>query len=149
MALAIQLNGFSEHLGRAVHNLASDQLMVALSNVAPAAEDTPPNVLTANCFLTNVSQIANIGNAAGLDVNTVSFDQVGGVADLAISAISVTASAGTVGPFRYIYLYNSTAAGDPLVTCHDNLQEVTLLQGQVFSASMDNVDGNLVSVRFV
>ena len=42
MAAFTKLNGFVEHKNHGVHNLSSDQLVVALSNTAPGSESTPP-----------------------------------------------------------------------------------------------------------
>ena len=47
MAVFNKLNGFVEHLAEGVHDLGSDQLVLALSNVAPSAETTVPTTTTA------------------------------------------------------------------------------------------------------
>ena len=57
MAVFNKLNGFVEHLAEGVHDLGSNQLVLALSNVAPGAESTAPTSSTnANCILGNVTQ---------------------------------------------------------------------------------------------
>jgi hypothetical protein len=43
----------------------------------------------------------------------------------------MTAS-GAVGPFRYVIVYNDTAANDPLICFFDYASEVTLASGDTF-----------------
>ena len=43
----------------------------------------------------------------------------------------MTAS-GAVGPFRYVIVYNDTAANDPLICYFDYGSEVTLASGDTF-----------------
>ena len=77
MAVFNKLNGFVEHLSEGVHNLGSDQLKLALSNVAPTAETSPPTQSTANCVLANVTQITYTGLST-TDVTTTSSAQTAG-----------------------------------------------------------------------
>ena len=45
--------------------------------------------------------------------------------------LTMTAS-GSVGPFRYVIVYNDTAASDPLICYFDYSSEVTLASGDTF-----------------
>jgi hypothetical protein len=103
-----KFNAFVQDLGRKVHNLNSDVLKVVLSNTA---------VLATNAVLADITQIAaaNGYSAGGTTMTGTSFTQTGGVAKLAGSNVVFTASGGSMGPLRYAVLYNSTAAGGPLI----------------------------------
>ena len=114
MAVFNKLNGFVEHLSEGVHNLGSDQLVLALSNVAPASETTPPSSTTAGCVLANVTQISYTGLSTR-DLTTTSSAQSSGTYRLVLDDLTLS-STGTVGPFRYIYLYNTTPTQVPTVS---------------------------------
>jgi hypothetical protein len=49
--------------------------------------------------------------------------------------VVITASGGTVGPFRYVVLYNDTptSPADPLIGWWDHGSEVTLVDEQAFT----------------
>lgn len=129
MATFTKLNGFVEHLAEGVHNLGSNQLAVALSNTAPGSEGTPPTGSTAACILANVTQISYT-NLSSRNVTTTSSAQSGGTYTLALQDLVLTAS-GSVGPFRYVYLYNDTptSPADPLIGYIDYGSAVSLTTG--------------------
>jgi len=129
MAAFTKLNGFVEHLAEGVHNLGSNQLAVALSNTAPGSEGTPPTGSTAACILANVTQISYT-NLSSRNVTTTSSAQSGGTYTLALQDLVLTAS-GSVGPFRYVYLYNDTptSPADPLIGYIDYGSAVSLTTG--------------------
>ena len=143
MAIFNKLNGFVEHLAEKVHNLGSDQLIVALSNTAPGAEVTPPTGATANCVLANVTQISYI-NLSSRNVTTSSSAQTSGTYRLICNDLVLTAS-GSVGPFRYVYLYNDTptAPADPLIGYYDYGSSITLANGETFTIDFDGANGVL------
>lgn len=132
MATFNKLNGFVEHLAEKVHNLGSDQITVALSNTAPGSESSPPTASTANCVLANVTQITYT-NLSSRAVTTSSSAQSGGTYSLVLTDLVLTASGGSVGPFRYVYLYNDTAASDNLIGYYDYGSSVTLADGETFT----------------
>jgi len=129
MAAFTKLNGFVEHLAEGVHNLGSNQLVVALSNTAPGSEGTPPTGATTACILANVTQISYT-NLSSRNVTTTSSAQSGGTYTLALQDLVLTAS-GSVGPFRYVYLYNDTptSPADPLIGYIDYGSAVSLTTG--------------------
>lgn len=120
-----KLNGFVEHLAEKVHNLGSDQLVVALSNTAPGSEGTPPTGSTAACVLANVTQVSYT-NCSSRNVTTSSSSQTSGTYSLVLTDLVLTASGGSVGPFRYVYLYNDTATNDELIGYYDYGSSITL-----------------------
>lgn len=130
MAVFNKLNGFVEHLAEGVHNFQTHQLAVALSNVEPASEATPPTGVTTNCILANVTEI-DYTNLSSRDLTTVSSSQTGGVYSLVLDDLVLSAT-GTVGPFRYVYVYNDTPTSpvDPLIGYYDYGSELTLANGE-------------------
>ena len=131
MASFVKLNGFVEHLAEKVHNLGSDQLAIALSNTAPGSEGTPPTGSTAACVLANVTQISYT-NLSSRNVTTSSSSQTSGTYSLVCTDLVLTAS-GAVGPFRYVYLYNDTAASDNLIGYWDYGSSISLANTETFT----------------
>jgi hypothetical protein len=143
MATFNKVYGFVEHLAEKMHNLGADQLVVALSNTAPSAESTRPDLLTANCILANVSQISYT-NLSSRNLTTSTSAQSSGTYALVLADLTLTAT-GTVGPFRYVYIYNSSAtlATNPLIGYYDYGSSITLASGETFTIDFDNVSGVL------
>lgn len=143
MAVFNKLPGFVEHLAEGVHNLGSNQLVVALSNTAPASETTPPTGATTACILANVTQITYT-NLSTRNVTTSSSAQTAGTYKLTVADLTLSAT-GTVGPFRYIYLYNSAGTGvtNPLIGYFDYGSSLTLNNGESLTIDFDQVNGAL------
>lgn len=141
MAVFNKLNGFVEHLSEGVHNLGSDQLVLALSNVAPSSETTPPSSTTAGCILANVTEISYTGLSTR-DLTTTSSAQASGTYRLVLDDLTLS-STGTVGPFRYIYLYNTTptSPADPLIGYFDYGASLTLNTGESLTIDFDQASG--------
>lgn len=141
MAVFNKLNGFVEHLSEGVHNLGSDQLVLALSNVAPSSETTPPSSTTAGCVLANVTEITYAGLSTR-DLTTTSSAQASGTYRLVLDDLTLS-STGTVGPFRYIYLYNTTptSPADPLIGYFDYGANLTLNTGESLTIDFDQASG--------
>ena len=141
MAVFNKLNGFVEHLSEGVHNLGSDQLVLALSNVAPSSETTPPSSTTAGCILANVTEISYTGLSTR-DLTTTSSAQASGTYRLVVDDLTLS-STGTVGPFRYIYLYNTTptSPADPLIGYFDYGANLTLNTGESLTIDFDQASG--------
>ncbi len=133
MASFVKLNGFVEHLAEGVHNLGSDQLVIALSNTAPGSEGTPPTGATTACVLANVTQITYT-NLSSRNVTTSSSSQSSGTYALVLNDLVLTAS-GAVGPFQYVYLYNDTptSPADPLIGYWDYGSALTLASGETLT----------------
>jgi hypothetical protein len=143
MAVFNKLNGFVEHLAEGVHNLGSNQLAVALSNIAPGSETTPPTGATTTCILGNVTQIVYT-NLSSRNVTTSTSDQTSGTYKLVCADLTLSAT-GSVGPFRYIYLYNDTptSPADPLIGYYDYGSSISLANGETFTIDFDGVNGVL------
>ena len=134
MASFTKLNGFVEHLAEKVHNLGSDQLAVALTNTAPGSESTPPTGATGTNILGNLTQITYT-NLSSRNLTTSASAQSSGTYSLSVNDLVLTASGGSVGPFRYVYIYNDTptSPADPLIGYYDYGSSVTLADGETFT----------------
>lgn len=126
MASFNKFNSFVEALAEKVHNLGSDQLIVALTAAANAPVAT-------NTVLANLTEIA-YDNCSTRNVTTSSSSQSSGTYSLVCADLVLTAS-GAVGPFRYVVLYNGTASNDELIGWWDYGSEVTLANGETFTVN--------------
>jgi hypothetical protein len=144
MAAFNKLNGFVEHLFKGYHgNLATASLLVALSNTAPGSETTPPTGAETTTILANVTQISYT-NLSSRALTTSSCVQTSGTLNLVLADLVLTAS-GAVGPFRYIYIYNSssTTRTNALLGYYDYGSALTLNSGETLTLDFDNVNGVL------
>ncbi|MBZ9659765.1 hypothetical protein LB523_11985 [Mesorhizobium sp. ESP-6-4] len=129
-----KFNSFSEALAEKVHNLGSDQIVVALT----AAANAPVATNTQRSNLTEISYT----NCSSRNVTTSSSVQTSGTYKLVLADLTVTAS-GTVGPFRYVVLYNDTATNDELIGYYDYGSDLTLSTGNSFTIDFDGSGGAL------
>lgn len=138
MATFNKINSFVEDLAEKVHNLGSDTLKVMLTNSAPVATNT----VKAN--LTEIS--AGNGYTAGGTAPTISSSaQSSGTYKLVLADVVFTASGGSIGPFRYVVLYNDTptSPADPLIGWYDYGSSVTIADGETFTVDFDGTNGVL------
>lgn len=138
MAAFNKFNQFVEDLAKKVHNLDTDTLKVMLTNSAPSAT---------NAILTDITEItAQNGYSAGGGTATfVSGAQTSGTYKLILAAVTFTASGGSIGPFRYAVLYNSTPVSPlkPLIGWYDYMTNLTTTDGNQFTVSLDQSSGTL------
>ena len=127
MATFNKINDWVDYEGEDV-DLASDQFVIALSNTAPASESSNPTS-DGNGVLANVTQITYT-NLSSRNITTSSSSQSSGTYALVLTDITLTASGGSVGPFRYVYVYDDTVTGDPLVCYYDYGSSITLADGE-------------------
>lgn len=133
MAAFQKFNAFVEDLAEKVHNLGSDAIKVALCAAANAPVAT-------NSVLANLTEIVYT-NCSSRAVTTTSSAQTSGTYKLILADLVLTASGGSVGPFRYVVLYNDTAASKNLIGFYDNGADVTLNSGDSFTIDFDQVAG--------
>ncbi len=137
MATFNKYNCFVENLAEKVHNLASDTLKVALTNTAPTSADTVWNT-TAYPAPT----AANGYTAGGNSLTVSSSSQTAGTYKLVIADTVFTSTAGGIGPFRYVVLYNSTAS-NAVIGYYDYGSSITLADTETFTVDFDAVNGVL------
>jgi len=141
MATFTKVNDFVEALAEKKHNLGADTLTIALSNTAPASEASNPTA-DGNGVLANVTQISYT-NCSARAITTSASAQTSGTYKLTLTDLVLTASGGTVGAFRYIYIYNDTATNDELVGLYDYGSSITLQDGDTFTIDFDGTNGVL------
>ena len=139
------LNKVNDFVVNAVHDmdLASDQIVVALSNTAPSSETSDPSA-DGNGILGNVTEISYT-NCSTRNVTTTSSSQTSGTYKLVLTDLTLTASGGSVGPFRYIYLYDDTVTSpaDPIIGYYDYASSLTLNDGDSFTIDFSATNGVL------
>jgi hypothetical protein len=126
MATFNKFHSFVEALSEKVHNLGADTLTVALSNTLP---------VNTNTVLANITQISYT-NLSTRVLAGVTSAQTSGTYTLDANDLVLTAS-GTVAQFRYVVLYNDTAASDELIGWYDYGATVDLLNGETFTITWD------------
>jgi hypothetical protein len=136
MATFNKFNCFTEDLAEKVHNLGSDTLKVMLTNTAPVATNT---------VKANITEIGagNGYTAGGTTAAQTSSAQASGVYTLKLADVVFTASGGSIGPFRYVVLYNDSSASDSLIGWYDYGSAVTLGSGETMTVDFDSTLGVL------
>jgi hypothetical protein len=131
MATYNKFDSFVEAVAEKKHDLANDTLTVALTNVAPVA---------ANTVLADLTEIAYT-NLSSRVLTVSSSSQASGVYKLVVNDLTLTASGGAVGPFRYVVIYNDTATNDELIGWYDYGSSITLNDGEDIDLDLDPTDG--------
>ncbi|NJN54491.1 MAG: hypothetical protein HC804_06900 [Anaerolineae bacterium] len=136
MATYVKINDWVENEGE-VADLDGDTFIVALSNTAPGSESTPPTG-DGDGVLANVTQISYT-NCSSRTLSLASSAQASGTYTIDFSNLVLTASGGTVGPFRYVYIYDDTptSPADPLVCYFDYGSAITLASGETLTITFN------------
>ena len=129
MASFNKFEQFVEDLGNKVHDIfgTNDQLEVYLSNATPSASGDAVKADLAEISYEN-------GYSAPQDTQNDG-TQTSGTLTVTGVDVTVTASGGTVGPFRYVVLQNTTPSSplDPLIGWWDYGSSITLQDGESFT----------------
>lgn len=127
--MAAAYNKFNAFIGDVfgkVHDLlgtagsTADTLKILLSNTTPVATNAVKGDLTE---ITQHNGYSAPVTCTNVGTNTTGTLTVSG------TAITITASGGTIGPFQYACMYNSTAGTVPLVAWWDYGSALTLQDG--------------------
>ena len=121
MAQFNKFNSFVEYLAEGKMNLENDALKVVLTNTLPIA---------ANSVYGDLTEISG-GNGyttGGLAVTVASSGQTSGTYKLVLNDLTIAASGGSIGPFRYFVLVDTTpvSPNKPLVGWWDYGAETTI-----------------------
>lgn len=138
MATFTKINDWIEYAAEGA-NCGSDQFTVALSNTAPASESSNPTA-DGNGVIANVTQVAYT-NLSSRAITTASAAQTSGTYKVTLTDRTLTSTGGSTGPFRYIYVYDDTLAGDPLVAYYDYGSSITLQDGESLTIDFDGTNG--------
>jgi len=127
MATFNKFQDFVEQVGKGVHQLhaAGHTLKVYLSNELPLATDT---------IKTDIAEITaqNGYPSGGTDIQN-DYTESAGTGTLTGTDVVFTASGGSFGPFRYVILYNDTAASDNLVAWWDYGSAISCNDAETFT----------------
>lgn len=136
MATYNKFQDYAEQLNKAVHNWSTHTFKAMLTNTAPTATDTGAG---------NWTEITagNGYSAGGMTLDTVTLTETTGTAKVTIADEVLTASGGSIGPFRYVAIYNDTATSpaDAAVCYYDYGSSITLANGESFTIDFDGTNG--------
>jgi len=141
MASFNKFNQFVADLANKVHNLGSDSLKIMLTNTAPTATNAVYGDISAG-------EVANGSGytTGGLSVTITSSTQSSGTYKLIPSGTDpVLTASGSVGPFRYAVIYNTTPTSPlkPLIGWWDYGSSITMASGETFTVDLDGTNGIL------
>ncbi len=125
---------FVEQLGLKRHNVDVDVLKIFLTDELPLVADTVK--------LDMVEIGAGNGYTAGGEDTLASWAEAAGVATLTGNKVIWTAGGGTIGPFRYVVLYNddTVTPTDQLIAWWDYGSSITLADTETFTVKFNNGD---------
>lgn len=130
MATFNKFQTFIGDLGDKIHDLQStgDTLKVYLTNAVPSS--------ASHRVKADLAEItAGFGYiAGGVDIQN-NWTESAGTGTLTGVGVTITATGGSIGPFRYVVLYNDTptSPADPLIAWWDYTANVTLNDTENFT----------------
>ena len=126
MATFVKFQDFVEQIGKEAHQLATDTLKVYLTNATPS--------VSADTVKADLAEITaqNGYPSGGTDIQN-GYTETDGTGTLTGTDVVFTASGGSFGPFRYVALYNDTAANDELIAYWDYGSSISCNDGETFT----------------
>jgi len=117
-----KFQSFVEAVNEKKHDFSADTLKVFLTNSSPSATNTQ---------LSNITEI-DYTDCSSRTLTISSSSQTSGTYSLKIDDLVLTSS-GTVGPFRYVGIYNDTSTNDLLICWFDHGSNVTMTNGSTYT----------------
>jgi hypothetical protein len=127
MAALVKFQKFVRDLGLGVHNLDTGAIKIYLSNAAPD--------VALDAIKTDLAEIATGSGYTGPVDITAAWSESAGTATLTATDVTITAAGGSIGPFRYVVMFNDTPASplDPLIAYWDYGSAITLADTETFT----------------
>jgi len=125
---------FVEAVHEKKHDLSADSFKLMLSNTAPSLSNTQKSDIT------EISA-GNGYTAGGISLTVSSSSQSSGLYTWIVADATLTASGGSIGPWRYAVLYNDTSTNDLLIGYLDYTYSVTIASGQSITFDFDGTSG--------
>jgi hypothetical protein len=136
MATYQKHSDYAEQLNKGVHQWHAHTFKCSLHNTAPTAS---------NSVFADLTEISagNGYSAGGMTLDSVTLSETSGTAKVTIADEVLTASGGSIGPFRYPDIYNDTptSPADPLVCFFDYGSSITLLTGEALTLDFHATNG--------
>lgn len=133
MATYTKFNQFIEDVHHGVHDLETDQLVVALTNSAPTA--------ATDAVIADITEISYT-DCSSRNITTSASAETSGTYKLTLTDLTLTSS-GTVGPFRYVVIFNTTPSSplDPLIAYYDYGSSITLANTETLEIDFSDSNG--------
>jgi hypothetical protein len=138
MASFVKYDSFIDEVSKAGHNLQTAVFKAALTNTAPV----PASQTVWNTTIAPAPAAAAGYTAGGNTLTTSSATTTTGTFKLVLADTVFTASGGSIGPFRYVIIYNSSAS-NKLLGYYDYASSVTLADTETFTTDFDAALGVL------
>lgn len=128
-----KVQSFIENLAEKQVDLSGNGITVALTNTAHTSTWDELADLTQVSYTYCSSRVVTVTSSA----------QTAGTYKLVLQDLVLTASGGSVGPFRYLYLYDDNSTGDKLIGYYDYGSSITLASGESLTLDFDATNGVL------
>lgn len=131
MATYNKFNKFTDYLVGNVSGqvlaFLSDTFKIMLTNTAPVATNAKYSDISGG-------EVANgNGYTTGGTASAVTAANASGTETVTAADVTFTAAGGSIGPFRYAVIYDSTPSDKPLIAWFDYGSSVTLATGESFT----------------
>ena len=138
MASFVKFSPFCSALATGKHNFVTATVWLQLHASAPSTAYAYESQLSAD--IATGGSYVNGGTSVGVAAST---GQTGGTYKLCLTDKVLTAAAGGIATFRYIVLFNQSAANDDLMGYYDYGSNVTLSVGETFTIDFSAANGVL------
>jgi len=141
MASFAKFSPFLEALAEKVHDFQNDTISFQLSDNAPNATMAVEADLSAD-----LATGGGYTQTTGVPITKATYFTSSGLVSTTyrlkyLATYVFTATGASVGPFRYIILFNSTTASKNLIGWYDRGASITLLDGESMTFNFDTTNG--------